>query len=95
MRPEEALVTGYQNVPRSTVRGHNGIDYVYRRRGVAGDRPLVLLHFRGNLNNWDPALVNALALSREVIAFDKVGVGASSGSVLPPPTPSLPKSSSR
>ena len=71
-------MTGYQNVPRSTVRGHNGIDYVYRRRGVAGDRPLVLLrHFRGNLNNWDPAL------------------GASSGSVLPPPTPSLPKSSSR
>jgi pimeloyl-ACP methyl ester carboxylesterase len=39
--------------------------------------PLLLLqHFRGNLDNWDPALVDALAADRRVVAFDNVGVGA-------------------
>ena len=42
--------------------------------------PLVLLqHFRGNLDNWDPALVDALAADRRVVAFDNVGVGATAG----------------
>ncbi len=45
-----------------------------------GEVPLVLLqHFRGNLDNWDPALVDALAADRRVVAFDNTGVGASSG----------------
>jgi protein-tyrosine-phosphatase len=40
--------------------------------------PLVLSqHFRGNLDNWDPALVDARAVSRCVMAFDNVGVAAS------------------
>src|SRR5262249_2574924 len=42
--------------------------------------PLVLLqHFRGNLDNWDPALVDALAAERRTITFDNVGVGATTG----------------
>ncbi len=42
--------------------------------------PLVLLqHFRGNLDNWDPALIDALASTRRVITFDNAGVGGSSG----------------
>ena len=42
--------------------------------------PLVLLqHFRGNLDNWDPALIDALAADRRVVAFDNVGVGATTG----------------
>jgi pimeloyl-ACP methyl ester carboxylesterase len=42
--------------------------------------PLVLLqHFRGNLDNWDPVLVDALAADRRVIAFDNVGVAATTG----------------
>ena len=42
--------------------------------------PLVLLqHFRGNLDNWDPALVDELAAERRVITFDNVGVGATTG----------------
>src|SRR5881275_2342202 len=42
--------------------------------------PLVLLqHFRGNLDNWDPALVDALAADRRVVTFDNVGVGATTG----------------
>jgi pimeloyl-ACP methyl ester carboxylesterase len=42
--------------------------------------PLVLFqHFRGNLDNWDPALIDALASARRVITFDNAGVGGSSG----------------
>jgi pimeloyl-ACP methyl ester carboxylesterase len=42
--------------------------------------PLVLLqHFRGNLDNWDPALIDDLATTRRVLAFDNAGVGGSTG----------------
>src|SRR5262249_6508544 len=41
-------------------------------------------HFRGNLDNWDPALIDALASTRSVIAFDNTGVGATAGAT--PPT---------
>jgi pimeloyl-ACP methyl ester carboxylesterase len=42
--------------------------------------PLVLLqHFRGNLDNWDPALIDALASGRRVITFDNTGVAATTG----------------
>ena len=46
----------------------------------SGEIPLVLLqHFRGNLDNWDPALIDALASSRRVVTFDNAGVGGSAG----------------
>jgi pimeloyl-ACP methyl ester carboxylesterase len=62
------------------VTAGNAVEYAYRDFGE-GDVPLVLLqHFRGNLDNWDPALIDALAASRRVVAFDNVGVGASTGS---------------
>jgi pimeloyl-ACP methyl ester carboxylesterase len=62
-----------------------GVDFAYRRLGRAADVPLVMLqHFRGNLDNWDPALLDALANSREVIVVDYPGVGASTGE--PDPT---------
>ena len=61
------------------ITAQSGIEYAYRDLGE-GDVPLVLLqHFRGNLDNWDPALVDALASSRRVVAFDNVGVGATTG----------------
>ena len=40
---------------------------------------MLLQHFRGNLDNWDPALVDGLAADRRVVAFDNVGVGATTG----------------
>jgi pimeloyl-ACP methyl ester carboxylesterase len=40
---------------------------------------VLLQHFRGNLDNWDPALIDALARGRRVITFDNRGVAASSG----------------
>ena len=61
------------------VRAANAIDYTYRDVGE-GTPPLVLLqHFRGNLDNWDPALIDALASARRVVTFDNVGVGGSTG----------------
>jgi pimeloyl-ACP methyl ester carboxylesterase len=68
--------------PNRTVDGSNGVRYVYRRfgDGSAGAPPLVLFqHYRGNLDNWDPALVDALAATREVVLFDNAGVGGSTG----------------
>lgn len=42
--------------------------------------PLVLLqHFRGNLDYWDPALLDVLAADREVVTVDLPGVGGSTG----------------
>jgi pimeloyl-ACP methyl ester carboxylesterase len=57
-----------------------GIQFAYRRFGRAAELPLVMLqHFRGNLDNWDPALTDALAAEREVILVDYAGVGSSTG----------------
>jgi len=70
---------GYTGTSTQRVAAGNGIEYAYRDLG-AGDVPLVLLqHFRGNLDNWDPALVDALAADRRVVTFDNVGVGATTG----------------
>jgi pimeloyl-ACP methyl ester carboxylesterase len=69
----------YDDAPTVRVTAANAIDYAYRDLGE-GDVPLVLLqHFRGNLDNWDPALVDALATRRRVIAFDNAGVGGTTG----------------
>jgi len=60
----------------------NGDRYAYRRFGKRGAVPLLLLqHFTGTLDNWDPAVTDPLALERDVILFDNAGVGRSSGSV--------------
>jgi pimeloyl-ACP methyl ester carboxylesterase len=57
-----------------------GVDFAHRRFGRLGELPLVMLqHYRGNLDNWDPALVDALAAEREVILVDYPGVGSSTG----------------
>jgi pimeloyl-ACP methyl ester carboxylesterase len=77
------VATSYAEVPNSLVSAANGVDYAYRDAGQGagqGEVPLVLLqHFRGNLDSWDPALVDALAANRRVIAFDNAGVGGSTG----------------
>ena len=56
------------------------VRFAYRRLGPATGMPLVLLqHFTGTMDAWDPAVVNALAETRPVVAFDNLGVGASTG----------------
>ena len=78
-----------ETAPTRYVEGH-GIRFAYRRLGPATGTPLVLLqHFSGNIDGWDPAVVNALATDRPVIAFDNTGVGRSTGK-----TPDRPASRS-
>jgi pimeloyl-ACP methyl ester carboxylesterase len=72
----------YSGLPNEAVSAADGIDYAYRDtgRGASGTLPLVLFqHFRGNLDSWDPALIDALAAARRVITFDYAGVGGSTG----------------
>ncbi|HWM99492.1 MAG TPA: alpha/beta hydrolase, partial [Streptosporangiaceae bacterium] len=71
----------YSGLPNKLVRAANGIDYAYRDTGPgASGVPLVLFqHFRGNLDSWDPALIDTLASARRVITFDNTGVGGSTG----------------
>jgi pimeloyl-ACP methyl ester carboxylesterase len=79
LRQEGLAAVGYTDVATKRVAAATGIEYAYRDLGD-GDVPLVLLqHFRGNLDNWDPALVDALAADRRVVAFDNVGVAATTG----------------
>ena len=73
------MLTSYSSLPNKLISAPNGVDYAYRDTG-GGGAPLVLLqHFRGNLDSWDPALIDALALARRVITFDNAGVGGSTG----------------
>jgi pimeloyl-ACP methyl ester carboxylesterase len=69
----------YADAEAQRVTADTGIEYAYRELGEGGVPLVLLVHFRGNLDNWDPALVDALATQRRVIAFDNVGVAATSG----------------
>jgi pimeloyl-ACP methyl ester carboxylesterase len=72
-------VTGYAGLPNLSVTGRDGIAYAYRDTGGGGTPLLLLMHFRGNLDNWDPALIDGLSSGRRVVTFDNVGVGGSAG----------------
>jgi pimeloyl-ACP methyl ester carboxylesterase len=60
-----------------------GVRYAYRRLGPenpADATPIVFLHrFRGTLDDWDPAFVDALAETRDVVLFSDAGIGSSTG----------------
>jgi len=71
--------SAYVAAPTKTVSAANGIDYAYREIGDGAPTLVLFQHFRGNLDNWDPALVDALAHDRRVATFDNTGVGGSSG----------------
>ena len=68
-----------ETAPTRYVEGRR-IRFAYRRLGPSAGTPLILLqHFSGNIDAWDPAVVNALAAHRPVIVFDNTGVGRSTG----------------
>src|SRR5258706_4116299 len=70
------------NAPTRFLEVAGGQRYAYRRFGDGPGLPLLLLqHFTGTLDNWDPALTDALAEGRELILFDNAGVGRSPGAV--------------
>jgi pimeloyl-ACP methyl ester carboxylesterase len=77
-------------VPDSVGHTHNtaptrfvevdGIRFAYRRFGNPIGTPVVLLqHFMGNLDTYDPAITDTLAMGRDVILTDNAGVGLSGG----------------
>ena len=79
MTATSATTGRYQAASTKRVEAANGINHAYREVGE-GTPPLVLLqHFRGNLDNWDPALIDTLASDRRIVTFDNVGVGGSTG----------------
>ncbi|WP_338811546.1 alpha/beta hydrolase (plasmid) [Agrobacterium leguminum] len=54
----------------------------YRRWGNTGSGQPALLffqHFRGGLDNWDPAMTDGLAAGREVILYNYPGCASSTG----------------
>src|SRR3954465_11751065 len=66
------------------------VSFVYRRFGNAqtpAPALVMLQHFRGNLDSWDPALVDRVAQDREVVLVDNRGVGGSTGVVPESVTP--------
>jgi pimeloyl-ACP methyl ester carboxylesterase len=76
----QQAVHTYVDTENRVLSASNGVDYAYRTTGASQATALVTLqHFRGNLDNWDPALIDALASRRRVVTFDNRGVAASSG----------------
>jgi len=60
----------------------SGVQLAYRQLGQHSGIPLVMLmHFRGNMDFWDPALINALAKSRPILLLDNAGIGKSEGEI--------------
>ena len=54
--------------------------YGYREYGAEGGIPLVLLmRYKGTLDDWDPELLDLLAKERRIITVDNVGVGYTDG----------------
>jgi pimeloyl-ACP methyl ester carboxylesterase len=76
--------TGSQLTAKTQSAQIDGATLVCRRFGnqQTGAAPLVCLqHFRGNLDFWDPILIDRVAQDREVILLANRGVGASTGTV--------------
>jgi pimeloyl-ACP methyl ester carboxylesterase len=71
----------HHNAPTQFVEA-NSIRFAYRRFGKKEGVPLVFnQHLMGNLDSWDPAITDGLAMDREVILFNNAGVASSSGEV--------------
>ncbi|MER5518380.1 alpha/beta hydrolase [Streptomyces sp. NPDC002763] len=57
-----------------------GTPFAYRELGPATGVPVVFLHhFTAVLDDWDPAVVDGIAVERRVILVDLRGVGGSGG----------------
>lgn len=73
--------TTYRQAPTRTANV-GSTAFAYRKLGPNQGVPVIFLHhLTANLDEWDPRVIDGLAASRPVIAFDNRGVGASKGRV--------------
>lgn len=64
----------------ATINGNTKI--AYRTLGPSTGTPFVLLqHFRGTMDHWDPLLINLLSAHRPLLLLDNTGVGKSEGEI--------------
>jgi pimeloyl-ACP methyl ester carboxylesterase len=71
--------TSYKDAQTKSV-SVGGTRFVYRELGSGTGIPVILVnHLAGNLDNWDPRVVDGIAAKHHVITFDNRGVGASEG----------------
>jgi pimeloyl-ACP methyl ester carboxylesterase len=72
-------VSAYIRTETKTVKV-NGVAFAYRELGPKNGIPVVFLHhLTAGLDDWDPSVVDGIAESHHVIAFDNRGVGRSEG----------------
>ena len=77
--PQSGVTTSYKDASTRTVTA-GGVDFAYRQLGPKAGVPVIfLVHLAGNLDNWDPRVVDGIAAKHRVITFDNRGVGASTG----------------
>ncbi|HZC10752.1 MAG TPA: alpha/beta hydrolase [Mycobacterium sp.] len=77
----DSVITSYAKATSRTVTAGN-TTYAYRELGPKGGIPVVFfVHLGATLDNWDPRIVDPIAKTRHVVAFDNKGVGASTGKV--------------
>src|SRR3989440_11847700 len=77
--PQSGVTTSYKNASTRTVAA-GGVDFAYRQFGADTGVPVIfLVHLAGNLDNWDPRVVDGIAAKHRVITFDNRGVGDSTG----------------
>ena len=70
----------WKNAPTKSV-DVDGTKFVYRQLGPDTGVPVIFLnHLAGELDRWDPRVVDGIAKKCRVIAFDNRGIGASEGS---------------
>ncbi|MDQ0730073.1 alpha/beta fold hydrolase [Arthrobacter sp. B1I2] len=76
-----APASSYAEAPTRNI-AVGGVSYAYRELGPQGGVPVVFfLHLAGNLDNWDPRIIDPIAKERRVITFDNRGLGATTGAV--------------
>lgn len=62
-----------------TVEGPSAT-FTYRRMGPRGGLPLVLMNrFKGTIDWWDPKFLDLLSAEHDVVVFDYVGIGYTTG----------------
>ncbi|WP_251067921.1 alpha/beta fold hydrolase [Apilactobacillus xinyiensis] len=71
----------YTEAPNKFIKNSNKV-YAYRELGRKTGIPIIFFtHLAGNLDNWDPRIIDEISKYRWVITFDNLGIGLSNGKV--------------